>query len=62
MVSSWIQSISHNGSDTATMSTKDGNTYTVSCDSKTFDAWEGADSAGSYFNSELRGDATVTKV
>ena len=60
--SSWIQSISHNGVSTATMSLKNGNTYTVSCDSETFSQWSGADSAGRYFNDSLRGSATVTKV
>tara|TARA_R110002051_G_scaffold312389_1_gene387530 strand:- start:235 stop:429 length:195 start_codon:yes stop_codon:yes gene_type:complete len=63
MVSSWINSIHYNdASGTATMHLTNGNSYDIApMDSKTFTAWEDADSGGTFFNESLRESATVTK-
>tara|TARA_R110000824_G_scaffold21732_3_gene80751 strand:- start:580 stop:774 length:195 start_codon:yes stop_codon:yes gene_type:complete len=63
MTSSWIESIHYNdASGTATMHLTNGKSYDIApMDSKTFTAWEDADSAGTFFNASLRNTSTVTK-
>ena len=60
MASSWIQSIHYNDSSgTATMNLTNGKSYDISpMDSKTFTAWEDAESGGKFFNESLRNSAT----
>jgi hypothetical protein len=64
MVSSWIESIHYNDSSgTATMNLTNGNSYDIaSMDSKTFTAWEDAESGGKFFNTEIASsNRSITK-
>ena len=61
MTSSWIQSVSHDGSN-AVVSLKSGNTYAFAGVSANQVAeWNGASSAGSYYNRNIRGNYSAEK-
>ena len=62
MTSSWIESVEHDGVDTATMTLKNGESYDIlDIDASTVNDWEGADSAGRYHNSQIRGTYDAVK-
>lgn len=64
MTSSWIDNIQYNDSScSATMTLTNGNSYDVSpMDRKVFTEWQGAESAGEFYNKTLRESSTVTKL
>jgi hypothetical protein len=62
MTSSWIESVSHDGVDTATMTLKNGESYEIlDIESSTVNDWKDADSLGGYHNSEIRENFDAVK-
>ena len=63
MHSTWIHDAEQNGDGSVTMTLENGNVYRVEdVPSATFRNWQAADSAGKFFNENIRGKTSVWRV